>query len=503
MIPLLTRDEVRALDAHAIEKLGVPGVVLMENAGRGAADALLAVRPRPGRVDVVAGTGNNGGDGYVLARHLRLRGHDVRVLALGVPRDGSDAAIMRAVAAASGIAILDVPPLSVAGQVADASVVVDAVLGTGLDRLVGGATEQALRAIDASPAFRVALDLPSGLDADTGQPLGFAPRADLTITFAAHKRGLHAPPGAVLAGRVVLADIGVKIARGSAGILEASDVAAWFPERDLDAHKASVGRVLVVAGCPGTSGAAALSGLGALRTGAGLVTVASRADLEGRVLELMARRITDTSSDVDRVLAWTGATDAVAVGPGLGTDEGGRRVARRVALETTRPAVLDADALTAFAADAAVLRGAAGPRVVTPHPGEAARLLGNAPTDVARDRFGAARRLADLTGSVAVLKGARTIVCAPDGRTAVCARGTPALATAGSGDVLTGVVAALLALADDPFEAAAAAVELHARAGEIAGFGVDRGVLAGDVAAAIPRAWAQTREQAAGRVATS
>ena len=491
MKPLLTRRQAADHDRDAIAK-GIPGVVLMENAARGAADAIVARWPRDiwARPLILGGHGLNGGDGWAVARHLLARGAKSRGVLCG-ERDRvlGDARINFDAAIALGIPIDSLPldDASLDGMLEASTLLVDAVFGTGLDRPLSG---PALRLVERANASRkpvVALDSPSGIDSDTGAVFGDAIRADLTVTFGALKRGLHQHPGVSHAGQVVVVDLGVPSPSSNAFTLDTSDLRR--APRALDAHKGTAGRVLVIAGSPGKTGAALLAGMGALRTGAGLVTLgargAARASLDAKVLELMTTEIPEAlEAGVSTAIREAASGDAVVLGPGVGTEGVARTFLTRVALEIAVPTVLDADALTAFASAPGALIGCRGPRILTPHPGEAAALLGTDTASVQADRYGAATRLAALAGHVVVLKGARTIIASPDGRLAVCVEGTPALATGGTGDVLSGILAALL-VHWDPFEAACQGALLHALAGVHAARG-DRGLLAHEVADAVP-----------------
>ncbi len=496
MKPLLDREGSRAFDRRIIEA-GVPGLILMENAGRGAADQLMRrMSDRLDRVVVIGGTGQNGGDAWVIARRLVTRGFAPRALLAGA-RDavkGDAEANLRALEAVG----VRVEPLdgSLAGLDAAlerATLVVDGLFGTGLDRPIEGWRAALVARLGASGAPVFAIDLPSGVDANTGAVLGVAAQAKLTVTFAAHKRGLWQMPGRGLAGEIVCVDIGVPGPSARDGLLEASDAARWLPRRAVDAHKGSAGHVLVVAGSPGKTGAALLTGQAALRGGAGLVTLAARGAareaLDRKVVELMTSALSETAEDARaEALALAQGKRAAALGPGLGLDDDGKALAVALARELPVPAVIDADALSAIAeAGPERLREAAAARVLTPHPGEAARLLGVATEEVQRDRYAAARRIAERTGQVVVLKGAGTVIADSSGRAAVCPLGTPALGVAGTGDVLTGVIAAALASVETTFEAACAAVVLHAKAGELAARS-DRGLLAHEVADRLPRA---------------
>jgi NAD(P)H-hydrate epimerase len=500
MIPVLSREQIRELDRHAVEH-GVPSLVLMENAGRGAAELIereLERRGERGAVVVVCGPGNNGGDGFVVARRLASRSVAVRVV-LTVPGAKLKGDALDNYRAFRGLGH-DVIELEddlevLSRELRDAGVAIDALFGTGLDRDVTGRMAEVIDRVNAAEALRIALDLPSGIDANSGAVLGAAVRAHLTITFAAHKLGLLTTNGAKHAGRVERVDIGVPeslidVVGHSAEVVEASDVGRALRRRSVAAHKASAGRVLAVAGSAGKTGAALLVARGALRAGAGLVTIASfpeAADaLDQRVLEEMTARIDRSriEASLDELLA---NVDAVAIGPGLGLDEPARRVVEHIVLAWDGVKVVDADALTCFAGRAELLRSAAGSAVLTPHPGEAARLLGASPGDVERDRFAALSRLVDRTGATVLLKGPRTLVGAPDELPVVQITDAPALATAGAGDVLTGITAALCcSLA--PRSAAIAAAHMHGRSAErwSERTGADRGLLSHEVADELP-----------------
>ena len=480
--PIVSRAEAAAFDRAAIDA-GVPGIVLMENAGRGATDAIVArMGAHLERVVCVGGPGNNGGDAWVVARQLRTRGHE-RVRALLVGRrdalEGDAALAARAYEAVGGrIESVAPGPLEVEG----ATLFVDGLFGTGLTRPIEGGHAEVLRSMVGAPV--VALDLPSGVDADTGQVLGTAPQAALTVTFGALKRGLTQAPGRALAGEVVVADIGVPDAASHpTTCIRLVDVARWVPRRRAHAHKGSAGHVLVVGGSAGKTGAAILASWGALRGGAGLVTIASSAHaaVDGKVVEVMSRPLASPAE----VLTQVESLHAAVLGPGLGLDDAALALVREVGFEASAPLVLDADALTLLAREGLDRVQGAGPRVLTPHPGEAARLLGTDSASVQADRYAAAAELASRSGQVVVLKGAGTIVAHPDGRMRVCLAGTPALGVAGTGDVLAGVIGALLGNGLTPFDAASAGTWLHARAGELAAV-TDRGLRAREVADALP-----------------
>lgn len=504
MIPVLSRAQMRAYDRHAIEVCHVPGVVLMENAGRGAADvACRILGPTPAatlgaRVVVVCGAGNNGGDGFVVARHLWARGADVRVFLASVPeRVLGDARINHDAFVDLGgqVALLapdaDLAPFEAALGVAD--LIVDALFGTGLDRPIADATARLIEAINRAPGRRLALDVPSGLDADSGAPLGVAVQAHDTVTFGHVKIGLLTPQGARLAGRLHVADLGVpdtilaKVGH-AAEVVERRAVGRTLVPREADAHKFSVGSALVLAGSAGKSGAALLTARGALRAGAGLVTVATwpaaLPAIDARLPEVMSFAL-DPRDPLPALADALKGRRVVVIGPGFGLDDAARLVVEHVLATFHGTVVLDADALTLLRERLDLIAAAKGRAILTPHPGEMGRLLDVRGEDVERDRFGAVRRLVDATRAVVVLKGARTIVARPS-RIMVNTSGNPILAVAGSGDVLAGAIGAFCCSLE-PFDAAVAGVHVHGLAGDVlrARSG-DRGALSGEIADAIP-----------------
>lgn len=495
------------MDADASTRLGIPGAELMERAGAGASVAMMQAYPdRLRSVWIFGGLGQNGGDAWVVARTLMHRGINPQVVLLGArEKITGDAKPNFDALAALGLDVIDIRVEADLARVQqglnDASLIVDGLFGTGLDRPVAGAALALIAMINAQQAPIVALDMPSGVDANSGAVLGEAVNASLTTTFGAHKRGLHQAPGRAHAGRIVVVPIGVAVPSTCVTTLvDASVVAHGLAPRASDAHKGDSGRVLVVAGSEGHTGAALLAGRGAMRAGAGLVTLAPRpsgfAAIESKVVELMTVRVaSESASALLELKARAENANAVVVGPGLGLDADARNISRGLALSLTCPTVLDADALTALGDDVAMLQGASGARVLTPHPGEAARLLGITNAEVQRDRFRSARALAERSGHVVILKGACSIIASPDGAIAVCDRGTPALAVGGTGDVLAGALAAILCQAP-VFLACQIATWLHAVAGEVAAVG-DRGLLAREVADSLPRALVLARNSGA------
>ena len=493
MQQLFTREESRDVDRTATDELGIASLVLMENAGRAATDAICEVfGDCLGRVVLVGGPGQNGGDAWVIARRLTLLGHrPLAVLVGDATQLRGDAQTNWALLGELEIETFEVAPdaaRSIAEHLADATLIVDGVFGTGIGRPITGGYADAILAIEAAAAPVVALDLPSGLDANTGAIFGVAPHAALTVTFAGQKRGLHQYPGVEHAGEVRVADIGIPIGSWpDATLWSREDLSALIAPRADDAHKGTNGHLLVIGGAPGKTGAAVLAGRAAFRAGAGLVTIGARADaraaLEEKVIELMTTALPDQVDRSAVELLCEGKRAAV-LGPGMGLDDLGREWAHAFALHAPVPTVIDADGLTNLGDDGlSSLQSAAAPRVLTPHPGEAARLLNNSTADIQADRYAAADALAKKSEQVVILKGARSIV-AEAGELRVCAEGTPALGVAGTGDVLSGVVGALL-LTLAPIDAAIAGALLHALAGVQASVG-DRGLIASEVADAVP-----------------
>ena len=502
MIPVLSRAEMRRFDAHASSACHVPSLLLMENAGRGAADLIareLQLAPHSAaRVVIVCGAGNNGGDGFVVARRLLTLGADPRVyLLVKAERLTGDALSNYQAFVGVGGSVTELGPnqLSVLGLALEsARAVVDAVFGTGLDREITGFLRYAIEFMNGARCPVFALDTPSGIDADTGAVLGVAVRAHATITFAHPKLGLLTPSGLEHAGKLHTVDIGVPntgLAQVgySAEIVEASDVLSALVRRSVSTHKGSAGRVTVIAGSPGKIGAALLVAQGAIRAGAGLVTIAALPDtaalLDQRVLEVMTARI-DPARIEDSLDELLERADSIAIGPGLGLDATARRIVDHVALRVKKTKVVDADAISHFAGRAEALRGAPGEIVLTPHSGEMARIASGSSEAVEADRFGTLARAVALTGSVVLLKGHRTLVGAPEERVAINVTGSGVLATGGSGDVLTGILAAFGTLLDAR-RAAYAAAYVHGLAGERRALqGVDRGVLAHEIADEVP-----------------
>jgi ADP-dependent NAD(P)H-hydrate dehydratase / NAD(P)H-hydrate epimerase len=499
---VLTAEQMRGADRGAVEALGLPSLLLMENAGRGVAE-LVAARGVAGWVAVVCGAGANGGDGFVIARHLARSGFDARVLLCASrARITGDAALMLGALERAGGSVEDGDAWDEARwrlALAGARVVVDAIFGIGLRDDVTGVPAAALAAMNATSADKIAVDIPSGLEADTGRVRGVAFRADVTATMGARKLGLVLDADAPV-GAIEIIDLGVPIVPAAAAgplarWLDGGVVRAELPRRGATAHKGSAGHLLVIAGSAGKTGAAVLAGRAALRGGVGLVTVATtaagQAALDSKVVEIMTERYTDTDDadareSANRLAALAGKMRAVAIGPGIPTGPGMRAVVRDLVARLTVPMVVDADALNMLGTDVGrVLSNVAGPRILTPHPGEMGRLVGKTTAEVQEDRLGVARALATRTRSVVVLKGARTLVAAPDGTVFINPTACGALGTAGSGDVLTGLIGGLLAQGMTPLSAACAGVFIHGAAGERVAARLGSGLTSGDLPDAI------------------
>ncbi len=473
---------VREIDRCAIEDEGIPGYTLMTRAGSAAVAAARRQFEKAERWQVICGAGNNGGDGYVVARIAAEAGIAVSVIAMVDPdKLGGDAATACGDFVASGGVV---QPWSGALD-ADAGLLVDGLLGSGLERPVDGAFADAVHAINAHGAPVMALDIPTGIHGDSGATLGSAVRADLTVTFVGLKAGLFVGDGPAHVGVLEFAglDVPTNCYRPASALLRRIDDAAFarhFAARARAAHKGDFGHVLIVGGGAGMPGAVRLCGEAALRTGAGLVSIATHPDHAAIIVaarpELMAHAIED-AADLEPLIE---RASVVAFGPGLSQSHWASALLERVA-SCGLPAVWDADALNLLAAAPAT----ADDRVITPHPGEAGRLLGTSTRDVQADRIAAVRALAERYGGTAVLKGAGTLVSSGNGAPWVSTAGNPGMASPGMGDALTGIIAALIAQGLSIEEAAVVGVEAHARAGDIAARDGERGLLATDLIAAL------------------
>jgi hydroxyethylthiazole kinase-like uncharacterized protein yjeF len=500
--PLLDAEQQRATDTWAIES-GEPGIGLMERAGAGLADELVKRVP-DGRVAVVCGKGNNGGDGLVVARRLRERGRDVDVLMLAPGDELRGDARTNFEQLPGAVAM----PFS-ATPLNGAAAIVDAILGTGFSGEPRDPARSAIESINEAGAqgtVVIACDVPSGVDASTGEVLGPAVRAELTVTFHADKPGLWIAPGKDHAGEVEVVGIGIGddapvVPR--LGLIDAA-VLDEVPRRGRESTKFAAGAVLVCGGSLGLTGAPSLASEAAQRAGAGYVTALIPASLnlvfEQRLLEAMSVPLPDDDGALrpaaaDQILTRCGRAGALVLGPGIGRAESTQELVHAVAGRAPIPLLLDADGLYAYSGRLVELSGRDAVTVLTPHAGELGRLLERESSEIEAHRLGAVREAAAAAQAIVVLKGDDTIVCAPDGRAAVSRGGAAALATAGTGDVLSGVIGAYLSKRMDPFTAACAGVFVHARAGQLAAVEIgDEGVIASDVIGRLPRARAVAAE---------
>jgi NAD(P)H-hydrate epimerase len=479
--------QVRDLDEYAIHERGIPGYTLMKRAGEASLRMMRTRWPMAHQLVIVCGAGNNAGDGYVLARFAQAAGLEVRVLAAVDPERlrGDARRAWQDFVASSGL----VQPFGDPAALASGDVVVDAILGTGLDGPVRPELAAVIEAVNGCGRPVFALDIPSGLSGDTGLPLGVAVRADCTITFIGLKTGLYLGDGPEYCGTVFFDDLEVVPPDGEAlvprlhRILE-SEIAAALPRRPRAAHKGSFGRVLVIGSGPGMPGATRLAGEAALRVGAGLVTVLAAPESALAVAGGRPELIVHALADPRAVDEHVSRADVIAVGPGLGRSDWARAVFERV-LATSRPLIVDADALNLIAEQRLPARDN---WVLTPHPGEAGRLLGVDTAAIQADRLGALESLVGRYGGIVVLKGAGTLVGGSGRVAAICERGNPGMAAPGMGDVLTGAIAGIAAQVGDAWRSTRVGVLVHAMAGDAESRNGERGVLASEVAQEI-RTW--------------
>ncbi len=458
---LYRAEQVRELDRIAIEDRGIDGYELMTRAGQAAFRVMLERWPRARRISILCGTGNNGGDGYVVATQARRAGLEAQLWTVAPPKSQAAIQACRDYEAAGG----EIQDLANASEF-NADVVVDALLGTGLEREVTGDYARIIDAINTHPGAVLAIDIPSGLNADTGRVLGTAVRADATVTFIGMKLGLFTGRGQVLAGAVLFDDLDVPADIYSELVPAARRIR---PNRDLlaglarprDAHKGDCGRVVVIGGDTGMLGALQMCGVAAYRSGAGLVRVITRPEHAVAVTSGCPELLVTGSDDPAAVKRQLTDADAVAIGPGLGQGEWGNAMLS-LALEWPGPLVIDADALNLLAADPVSREQ----WILTPHPGEAGRLLASGSAKVQSDRVAAVRETACRFGGVAVLKGSGTLVSGADDRLWVCDIGNPGMAVGGMGDVLTGVIVSLVAQGMPLSSAACLGVWLHAAAAD-------------------------------------
>ena len=509
---IATAKQIRDIDRRAIREFGIPGPVLMENAATAIAfemerffEGLDGVK-----VGIICGKGNNGGDGLALARRLRIRGVPVRVCLLAsFAALKGEAKLNLAILRKMDVEIVpNASSPAIAEMIAWSDVVVDAMLGVGISSPLKGNHAIAAELMNMAGRPVVAVDIPTGINADTGEVMGSAVRADLTVTMVLPKRGLVLYPGASFAGKVRVVDIGIPAEviekeRIQVGLLEHDQAWGWTGERDRDSHKGDFGHLMVIAGSLGKAGAAVMAAKGALRTGAGLVSVAAPMGLipviQQQVMEAMcipAGESIDGTLGIgseNELLKASDSMTACAIGPGLTTHYETVQVVRNLVQRMSIPMVIDADGVNALAGLVDMLKKAKTPVVMTPHPGEMARLLGVSTDDVQKDRIGRASDAAAKFGVTLVLKGAGTVVATPYGEVFINTTGNPGMASGGTGDVLTGMIGSLLAQGYGPTRAACLAVYLHGLAGDLAAEEKgEAGMIAGDVIEKIPEAIKQT-----------
>jgi len=516
---LVTAAEMRELDRRAAAEMGLPSLVLMENAGRTTYQVLRREFPvLNGPVAVVAGRGNNGGDGFVVARHLANAGQKVAVFLLGHKAEvKGDARANLDILDWLGVEVVEVKGEGdlnpIAHRLARSGLIVDALLGTGLNAPVTGLMAAMIERLNQVRGPVLAMDIPSGLGADTGEPLGVAVKAEVTVTFGWPKIGQILPPGRDYVGRLWQVDLGLPQALArevGVELAEAQDLRQLIPPRPFAAHKGTFGHLVLLAGSEGKTGAATLAAAGALRGGAGLVTVGVAASLndilEVKLTEAMTLPLPEAPGAralgreaLDPLLQFLADKTALVLGPGLGTHPDTQELVRHLVREARLPMVIDADGLNALAADPQGVKEIAGPHMIlTPHPGEMARMLGGSSREVQDDRLKATREAAARFGAVVVLKGAQTVVAAAEGLLSINPTGNPALASGGTGDVLTGLIGGFLAQRLSPWDAARLGVYLHGLAADyLAARQGPRGLIAGDLVTIFPEMQA---EFVAGRI---
>jgi NAD(P)H-hydrate epimerase len=522
---ILTAEAMREVDRAAIEELGIPSLVLMENAAIGVVEAMVETfgetLGEEKSAAVFCGPGNNGGDGLAVARHLTVRGWDARIFLVQGGRElSADAATQLSICRKCELSIFEIhdgKDLGVALEaVTECDVVVDALFGTGLTRPLDGLFTRVVQAINTLPMPCVAVDLPSGLAGSQAQLIGPHVEAALTVTFAAPKVAHVFPPAADAVGKMVVAGLGIPARlvedvveeAGDLHLLMAEELADLLPEREPGSHKGDYGHALIVAGSPGKAGACILAARAAVRAGAGLVTAAvpepilqtvDLGSIESMTLALPASvsgHLTELAADA--ALEAAEGKAVLALGPGLGQEPSTVAAIRRLALEAALPLVLDADGINAFAGRAGELAARRAETILTPHPGELGRLLGISTAQIEEDRVAAARGAAEETGAIVVLKGHLTLIASG---TAVFVNptGNPGMATGGSGDVLTGLIAGLLSQGLDALDATVLAVYLHGLAGDLAAARLGEASLAaGDLIELLPAAFAALRGEEPG-----
>jgi NAD(P)H-hydrate epimerase len=486
---LVTAEQMREMDACAVEKYGIPSIVLMENAGRSAAEIIhrryWGTNLR--RALIFSGKGNNGGDGFVIARHLQIRGWEVQVVVLAeADKIQGTAAKNLKVLQQSGIELEFMPDSQSLGNLlltltCSDTLIIDAIFGNGLTSPVRGHYLDALRWINACSAPVAAVDMPSGVEAGSGEILGEAVQAECSISFACAKIGQVSAPACSVGGELIVADIGMpKVLQDSVSdrllFVDSDEALSLLPRRDYGAHKGTCGHSLIIAGSPGKGGAAQMAADACLRAGSGLVTLVTPGEVQrsiaGHIPEVMTHGIETSGGWNPEILPqlarlWQ-ERSVVALGPGLGQEQACTEMVHEIVKKCSCPLVLDADALNALAARPDVLKERTpASTVVTPHPGEMARLCGIDTARVQAQRIRCAQDFAVRYGVVVVLKGARSVIADPDGRVRINGSGNPGMASGGMGDILTGIITAFIAQGLAPLDAATLGTYLHGRAADL------------------------------------
>jgi NAD(P)H-hydrate epimerase len=524
---VVTAEEMRGIDRETIEGYGIPGVVLMERAGLAVASKIKEVIGRK-RVIVVSGGGNNGGDGLVVARHLHNEGWDVKVFLTSRIEDlKGDALLQYKTAVKFGVDLRLIKELLTghSSPITRHSIIVDALLGTGLSKKVTGTLAEVIRLLNISNMPTISVDIPSGISSDNGQVMGEAVNADYTVTFGLPKRGHLLHPGAMHTGRLFVENIGfpdrlLKTDKLHIELLEKKDVAILIPERQRYSHKGTYGHVLIVAGSKGKTGAALMAAKACLRSGAGLVTIGipeSLADtFQSRVTEEMTLFLPDKGDGIlsekasKTILAFLNEkADLLAIGPGIGVSIETEKLMKTLIKNSLKPILIDADGINSLKGEKEIFSRAKAPIILTPHPGEMARLLRQESgvrsqksvaagfslrDEVEKDRINIAVSFAKETGTYLVFKGIPTIIAAPDGKAFINSTGNPGMATAGAGDVLTGMISGFLGQGITPIQASILGVFIHGIAGDIAAY--EKGqysMIAGDIIDKIPAAFYSLR----------
>ena len=504
---VVTASEMREIDRRTIEEVGIPGLILMENAGLGVVEAVLDLLKdiHDGRVVVFCGKGNNGGDGMVVARHLFNRGIDVDIYLTGKKNSlQGDALANMNILDGFNLKINELTDKKGLTRIGQFDLIVDALLGTGITGEVKGLAADVIHWINVRSEPVVSVDLPSGLHSDTGFFSGACVKADYTVTMAELKRGLLVPPGREMAGNVSVVDIGSpRFVSDSIGIktyrIDDSDAADRLPHRSPAGHKGDFGKVLILAGSPGMTGAAVLSAHAALASGCGLTILGAPESLnpilEKKLTEVMTKPLPETASgslsldsekEINQLLDWA---DVLAIGPGLSRDSETEELIHRIVTKTRLPVVVDADGLNAFAGQVDLLEKKKGKFILTPHMGELARIIGKSIEDISNNPIETAREWASRLNCILVLKGAPTIIGDSDGYVYVNSTGNAGMATAGSGDVLTGMIAGFLGQGSSPLDAALCGVFYHGRSGDLAVKEIgERSLIAGNLIDFLPAA---------------